>query len=210
MDEVLLKEIKDLGAILEGHFIGTSGKHLSTYIAKDKILPHTDLTSRICKRLAEMSVEWQPEVVLGPTTGGIALAQWTAHHLSALSGREVLAVYSDSVNKTQTLRKRGYDAVVESKSVLIVEDTVNTAKSILEVVDAAREAGASVVGAVSIFNRNTDDEMVAAQLGCFYRSLFLMPLEAYAEEEVPEWLKKIPVNTEIAHGREYVHAQKDN
>lgn len=209
MDE-LLKEIKDHGAIIDGHFIGTSGKHLSTYIAKDKILPHTDLTSRICERLADIAADWRPEIVLGPTTGGIALAQWTAHHLSSRLNIEVLAVYSDSVENKQTLKKRGYDVMVKRKRVLVVEDTVNTGKSILEVIGAARDVGANIVGAVSIFNRNNNDVTVEMQLGCPYQSLFLMPLEAYAEDEVPEWLQKIPVNTEIAHGRKCLHAQKDN
>lgn len=206
----LLNDIEKTGAILEGHFIGTSGKHLATYIAKDKILPHTALTSRITKEMAARAVSLKPEVVVGPTTGGIALSQWVAHHLTTRSGSEVLAVYSDLVDGKQTLKKRGYDAVVEGKRTLIVEDTVNTGKSFIEVADAVRDVGGMLVGAVSIFNRNPDDERVSELLHCPYQSLFVMPLEAYAEDEVPEWLKKIPVDTTIAHGREYMNAQKDN
>ncbi|MDE2078961.1 MAG: phosphoribosyltransferase [Patescibacteria group bacterium] len=196
--------LKDTGAVLEGHFIGTSGKHVSVYINKNKILIHTDITSALCKGIAEGAREWEPDVVAAPATGGIALSQWTAHHLSAFLGHEVLSVYTEEVNGKHSLSKRGFDDVVRGKRVLVVEDIVNTGKSVGEVVEAVKAAGGIPVGTYVLVNRNPSDEMIADLLGVPFRSLHLMPLEAYAEDEVPDWLKKIPINTAVGHGAKYL------
>jgi orotate phosphoribosyltransferase len=203
MDD-LLKEIESLGVVIKGHFIGTSGKHLSVYIAKNNILPHTGLTSRISEKFASIVVPWEPDIIVAPATGGIALCQWTAFHATAMLKREILSIYTEPVDGVQSLSKRGYDAYVKGKKVAVIEDVVNTGKSIKEVVDAVRNAGGDVVGAVSIFNRNRTDEEVGTLLGTKYQSLFLMPLDSYAENEVPEELKAIPINTEYGHGAKYL------
>jgi orotate phosphoribosyltransferase len=203
MDD-LLKEIESLGVVINGHFIGTSGKHLSVYIAKNNILPHTGLTSRISERFASKASQWNPDIVVAPATGGIALSQWTANHMSVLLKREVLSIYTEQVDGVHSLTKRGYDAFVKGKKVVVLEDVVNTGKSIKEVVDAVRHAGGDVVGAMSIFNRNKTDDVVSEMLGTEYSSLFLMPLDSYEEDGVPEDLRKIAINTEYGHGAKYL------
>ena len=85
------------GAILEGHFVGTSGKHLSAYIAKDRGTRLTSVASELCAGLAEMFAADNIDCVVSPAVGGVALSQWTAHHLSLLrpDRPEVLALYSE-------------------------------------------------------------------------------------------------------------------
>lgn len=204
----LLEEIKACGAIVEGHFIGTSGKHLSTYLAKDAVMPHTALVSKICKQFAERVRGLEPSVVVGPTTCGIILSQWTAHHLSN-GGAKVQSVFTDEHNERQFL-KRKYDKIVLGARVVIVEDVVNTGKSIREVVDEVRRAGGTIVQAVSIFNRGNTDAGVAEFLTVPYQSLIQLPLESWGEGEVPDWLRAIPVNTEYGHGSQYLDGRKDN
>lgn len=208
MDDVI-QILKDAGAITEGHFIGTSGKHLSVYINKNKILIHVGTTSRLCEVIAKKTKEWNPDVAVAPATGGIALSQWLAHHLTVLLGREVLSAYTESIDGIQSITKRGYDAVVKGKNVVVIEDIVNTGKSIREVVAAVQAADGNVVGAVALINRNENDAMIEAMLGVPFQSLSQMPLAAYDEGEVPEWLKQIPINTELGHGAKYLkeHAQ---
>ena len=209
MENELLNEIQACGAIVEGHFIGTSGRHLSTYLAKDAVMPHTALVSKICKEFAMRVLALSPTVVVGPTTCGIILSQWTAHHLSVLTGTEVCAIFTDEENDTQFL-KRKYDQIVRGARVVIVEDVVNTGKSIGEVVAEVRRVGGEVVQAVSIFNRGESDAQVSSILGVPYQSLIQIPLESYAENEVPEWLTAIPVSVEYGHGSKYLDGRKDN
>ena len=209
MDKELLEEIKKHDGVIEGHFIGTSGKHLSVYLAKDNVFPHTELTSRIGKKLAEKVVSDNPEIVIGPVTSGVIIAQWTAYHLSKLMGKDIPAVFTDEIDDVHVL-KRGYDKQIQGKRVVIAEDVVNTGKEITQVVNVVREAGGDIVRAISIFNRGETDEVFQGKLGAPYSSLIYLPLEAYEEDEVPEWLQKIPVSIEYGHGAENNSARKDN
>jgi orotate phosphoribosyltransferase len=203
MDDVV-QILKDAGAILEGHFVGTSGKHLAVYINKNKILIHTEVTSKLCAAMAEKVAAWEPDIVVAPATGGIALSQWTAFHLGKLLSREVLSVYSEPVDGVQALSKRGYDEIVKDKRVVVVEDVVNTGKSIKEVVEAVRLASGNPVGAISLLNRNADDKTIEGLLGVPYTSLHHMPLDSYDEGSVPAWLKDIPIDTSVGHGAKYL------
>ena len=209
MNDDLLNDIKACGAIVEGHFIGTSGRHLSTYLAKDAVMPHTKIVSKICNEFAQTVADRAPTVVVGPTTCGIILSQWTAHHLSNLLGTHVRAVFTDEHDDMQYL-KRKYDKIVHGARVVVVEDVVNTGKSIQEVIEEVQRAGGEVVLALSIFNRNQSDEHVAQILGVPYQSLIHMPLESYTEDEVPEWLRAVPVSVDYGHGSEYLDGRKDN
>ena len=85
-----------IGAVITGsHIVYTSGRHGTAYVNKDAIYPHTRETSRLCRAIAENFRGDAVEVVLGPAVGGTILSQWVAHHLSEITGREVLAVYAD-------------------------------------------------------------------------------------------------------------------
>lgn len=89
------------GAVLAGHFVGTSGKHLSVYVAKDRGTRLTSVSSELCLGIAEIFADEDIEAVVAPAVGGIALSQWTAYHLSQLRpGRpEVIALYSEHDDK---------------------------------------------------------------------------------------------------------------
>ena len=89
--------LESAGAIIEGHFVGTSGKHLSLYVAKDRATRLTTIASELCLSLAYHYVRRGIEVVVAPAAGGIALAQWTAYHLTLLQPDlpEVIATYSE-------------------------------------------------------------------------------------------------------------------
>jgi len=208
-EDELLEEMKRCGAIIKGHFIGTSGKHLDTYVAKDAIMPHTAFVSRFCRMIAERALPHRPDIVVGPVACGIIMSQWTAHHLSELTGREVLSVFTDEVKNHQKL-KRKYNRLVEGARVVVVEDVVNTGKSIQEVVEAVKEKGGTIVHAYSLFNRGEPDAVVSKKLGVPYESLVYFPRAAYDESEVPAWLAAIPVNTEYGHGGDHISGRKDN
>lgn len=85
------------GAIIEGHFVGTSGNHLSVYVAKDRATRLPSVASELCAGIAEMFAALDVDAVVSPAVGAIALSQWTAHHLSRLchDRPEVFALYSE-------------------------------------------------------------------------------------------------------------------
>ena len=84
--EETLRFLTESGAILENdHFVYISGDHGSGWIDKDAIYPHTERIERLCRDLAIGLRGWDVEVVCGPATGGLIVAQWAAHELGALS-----------------------------------------------------------------------------------------------------------------------------
>ncbi|TSC77545.1 MAG: orotate phosphoribosyltransferase [Parcubacteria group bacterium Gr01-1014_29] len=91
--------LAECGAIIEGHFVGTSGKHLSVYVAKDAATKRSWVASELCSGIAERFYEEDIDAVVAPAVGGVALSQWTAHHLSGFclkeGGRKVLALYAE-------------------------------------------------------------------------------------------------------------------
>lgn len=85
------------GAILQGHFVGTNGNHLSLYVAKDRATRLTSVASELCEEIAQRFKDTDVDAVVAPAVGGIALSTWTAHHLTRLrpDRTEVLALYSE-------------------------------------------------------------------------------------------------------------------
>lgn len=202
MDDVV-QILKDAGAILEGHFIGTSGRHMSIYITKDAWFPHTEIVSKVCSMLAEMNKDRNIDVVVGPALGGVVLSTWTAYHLSKLTGRDVLSLFTEKTPENGQVFKRGYDKVVKGKRVLIVEDTVATGSSLKKVIEAVEEAGGELVQVSLVINR-VSNEISSKNLGVPVDALGEVPADTYGEDEVPDWLKQIPVNTTFGHGAKYL------
>lgn len=202
MDDVV-EILKSTGAVLEGHFIGVQGRHLPTYINKDAWLPHTHLVSQVCELLAHANAENKIDIVVGPAVGGVVLSQWTAFHLSRITGKEILSVFTEKTPDDGQIFKRGYDLLVKGKRVLIVEDTTTVGSSIKKTLAAVVAAGGNTVQISVVANR--DPKLVKSEtFGVPFSALAELPFESYAEDEVPDWLKKIPINTTVGHGAKYL------
>lgn len=195
--------LKDAGAIIEGHFIGASGRHLPVYINKDAWLLHTQLVSKICRELAELNKDKDIDVVVGPAVGGVVISQWTAFHLSEITGKEVLSVFTEKTPEGGQILKRNYDKVVSGKRILAVEDTVTTGGSVKKTIEAIKNAGGNIIQLSLIVNRNP--KLVTGEVfGMPVNALAEIDMESYEEFEVPDWLKAIPVNTTYGHGAQYI------
>ena len=208
MDEgEVLKVLQDVGAFRAGHFVFTSGLHADTYINKDAIYPHTREVSQLCAEMAARFANDDVDVVLGPAYGAIILSTWTAYHLTELRGRDVYGVYADKGENNSLIIRRGYDRLINGKRVLVVEDLTTTGGSIKKVVEAARSAGAQIVGATAICNRGN---VTAAQLGDppRFESLVTLDLEQWPAESCELCANNIPVNTDVGHGREFLNSNK--
>jgi orotate phosphoribosyltransferase len=202
-DQDVLAILARVGALItDDHLVYTSGRHGSSYVNKDALYPHTAATSAVCARIAQRFAVAGVEVVAGPTVGGVIMAQWTAHHLSALSGNEVLAVYAEEEvgegGSRRRLFRRGYDALIRGRRVLVVEDILTTGGSARLVVEAVGEAGGTVVGVGALCNRGA---VSAAAIGApELFSLSTVPLESFAAEECPLCAAGVPINTSVGKG----------
>lgn len=206
-EDQVLEILQKVGAFRSGHFVFTSGLHSDSYVLKDAMYAYTAETSQVCREMAERFKDANIEAVIGPAIGAAILAQWVAHHLSDLTGREVYAVYADKDGDGGFLIKRGYDKVIAGKNTLVVEDLTTTGGSIRKVVEASRLAGAKVVGAVAICNRGnvTKEDVGNPEI---FVSLVNLNLEQWPAKECELCEKNIPVNTDVGHGREFLAGKK--
>jgi orotate phosphoribosyltransferase len=202
--------LQRVGAIItDSHVVYTSGRHGSSYVNKDALYPHTAATSTVCAALAAHFRNADVDVVAGPTVGGVIMAQWTAHHLSTLRGREVLAIYAEEVTidgeKGREFR-RGYEQLLVGKRVLIVEDILTTGGSARQVVQAVERQGGIVVGVGALCNRG---DVSAATVGApELVALTVVPLTSYAPDECPFCAAGVPINTRVGKGAAFVARQR--
>lgn len=194
--------------IEKDHFVYISGDHGSGWIDKDAIYIHSERIERLCRDIANVARGCGAEVVCGPATGGLIVAEWTAHELGILS---VFAEHDpaprDGALRGRFILRRGYDHVVSSKRVLVVDDIVNTGLSLRQTIEAVRGAGGEVVGAACLVSRGNVD---AAGLGV-RRYLYLLEYQipAWPAQNCPLCQAGVPINTQYAHGQEYLARQAD-
>jgi orotate phosphoribosyltransferase len=196
--------LTEAGAILENdHVVYISGDHGSGWIDKDAIYPTTDRIERLCRDLANGLSGWGVEVVCGPATGGLIVAQWIAHELGILSVfTEHDAAVEASALRGRFVLRRGYDRLVSGKLVLVVDDIVNTGQSLRQTAQAVRGAGGLVVGAACLVSRGNID---AGGLGVDrFAYLVDYKIPAWPASECRLCAAGVPVNTRFAHGLEYL------
>lgn len=203
----IIEILKGVGAIItDSHLVYVSGKHGSIYVNKDGLYPHTVETSKVCRLFAEQTKDKNIDVVVGPALGGIILSQWTAYHLTQLTGREVLGVYSDKTEDNSQVLKRGYDKLVAGKNILVLEDITNTGGSVIKLVNEVKAKGGNVVQVYVMVNR--DPKNVTSDLiGAPFAALGELPAEAFAEKDCPLCAQNIPINTSVGHGKKYLEAK---
>ena len=105
----ILEILKKTEAVLtDSHFVGTSGRHMSIYVNKDRLLTHPSETEEIAKLLAQTNKDLDVEVVAAPVVGAVILGHLTAQHLSKMQGKEVLSVYADKTDEGPLLVNISY------------------------------------------------------------------------------------------------------
>ena len=169
-------------ALLEGHFILSSGKHSNRYIQCAKLIEHPTYCQEVAEIIAEKVKEAGIDVDLciGPAMGGIIIAYEVARALGTN------AIFTERENNIMTLR-RGFE-IKEGSKVLIVEDVITTGKSSFETVEVIKEHGGEVVGLSSIVNRSGKEEINGVKL----ISAVNIDVEAWDPDDIPEELAGIP------------------
>lgn len=198
-EQDVLEMFHEVGAILTGHFIGTSGKHLEQYVNKDAVYPYTEKVSHLCRAVAEHFIDNGAEVVIAPATGGVILSHLVARHLSEMCGRDVLSVYADKVDDDTFVIKRGYDKLVAGKKVLVVDDSTTTGGSVKKVTEAVRAAGGSVVGLGVLCNRGGITKEAAGNVPKLV-ALLNLNFPTHDAAECPLCKAGVPINTDVGKG----------
>lgn len=141
----MIEILKNSSALLEGHFLLTSGKHSNQYVQCAKVLRYPDKAEEILKPVAEKLKEMDIDLLVGPAMGGIIVA----YELGRQLGKE--AIFTERVDGKMELR-RGFE-VKPGQRIAICEDVVTTAKSSFEVKALLEALGGEVVALASIIDR---------------------------------------------------------
>ena len=152
----VIDRFKRVGALLEGHFILSSGLHSSVYLQCAIALQSPATAAEFGAAIAESFQGEQIETVASPAIGGIVIGYEVARQLGARF------IWTEREAGRMTLR-RGF-TVREGERVLVVEDVITTGGSTRETIEALREAGADVVGAAAIIDRSSGKADVSAPL----------------------------------------------
>ncbi|MFK0683013.1 orotate phosphoribosyltransferase [Ochrobactrum sp. BD67] len=180
--EDVLAVFREAGAILEGHFILTSGLRSRIFLQKARVFMHADKTEKLCKALAE-KIEAANlgtiDYVVGPAIGGLIPSYETSRHL------HVPSVWVERENGVFRLRR--FD-VPKGARVVIVEDIVTTGLSIRETIDCMKDLGIEVVAAACIVDRSAGK----ADVGTKLISLAEYEVPAYPADKLPPELAAIP------------------
>jgi orotate phosphoribosyltransferase len=181
VDEVL-DIFRSSGAILEGHFILSSGLRSPVFLQKARVFMHAEKTEKLCKALAaKISAAGFGKIdyVVGPAIGGLIPAYETSRHLG------VPAIWVE--REAGEFRLRRFD-MEKGARVVIVEDIVTTGLSIRETIACLKALGAEVVAAACIIDRSAGK----ADIGAPLIALAEYEVPAYAADNLPPELQSIP------------------
>jgi orotate phosphoribosyltransferase len=142
-----MERFRETGALLEGHFVLSSGLHSPIYLQCALVLQHPRRAEEFGRGIAEHFRGEKIETVVAPAIGGIVIGHEVARALGARF------IWTERENSEMTLR-RGF-SIAPGERILVVEDVVTTGGSTLETVEALRAAGGNVVGAASIIDRSS-------------------------------------------------------
>jgi orotate phosphoribosyltransferase len=173
--------LRSAGALLEGHFLLSSGNHSNAYIQCALLLARPHIARNFIDDMGEHYREQKIDTVAAPAVGGIIVAYEVAKFL----GKR--AIFLERENGVMTLR-RGF-SISRGERILIVEDVITTGGSVIEVGDVLREQAGIVTGFASIVNRSSGRFNPAES----YYSCIEMEVPIYTPQECPLCNKKVPL-----------------
>ena len=177
MDKVI-EILKEVEALLEGHFLLSSGRHSNRYCQCAKLLQYPDKAEQVLSVAVNKLKDVEFDIVVGPAMGGIIVA----YEIGRQTGKP--AIFSEREDGEMKLR-RGFE-VKEGQKVLITEDVVTTGKSSLEVAKLLEGMGAQVVGIACVVDRS------ASQIPYPLYSCVKLEIESWEKDNCPLCQKGIP------------------
>ena len=182
-----LKVLRKTNALLEGHFILSSGLHSSQYIQCAKLLSFPNIAKNICNSLAKKIKKnfKKIDLILAPAIGGIVIGYEIGRIL------KVETIFAERVNGRFRLR-RGFNIKKNSK-VLIIEDVITTGGSSLECVNLIKKSNAKLLGFASLIDRSTKKTLKIK--GNKIISQIKISVPTFKKNNLPKSLKSIPVTS---------------
>ena len=177
--EKIINILKDCDALLEGHFLLSSGKHSNRYVQCAKLLRFPDKSQEVLKVVVDKIKDFNIDIVLGPAMGGVVVAYEIGRQLNKES------IFTERVDNIMTLR-RGFE-INKGDKVIITEDVVTTGKSTLEVKKIVEEMGAEVIGVACIVDRTIKD------IGIPIYSVIKLDIEAFDATDCPMCKEQIEI-----------------
>ena len=177
-----LKVLKKTKALLDGHFVLSSGLHSAQYVQCARLLSQPRISNKFVSSLAaKIKKEIKKiDLILSPAMGGIVIG----YEIGRILNKET--IFCERVNKKFTLR-RGFSIKKNSK-VLIVEDVITTGKSSLECVKLIKKYNAKLVGFACLIDRTSKTKIKDRII-----SQVKLKIPTYNKKNIPSYIKEIPI-----------------
>lgn len=183
-EEEILSEFRGANALLEGHFLLSSGRHSAHYLQCARVLMNPDRAARLATALAKKiprELRNEIDLVVSPAMGGLIIGHEMGRAL------ETDAIFLERPTGTFELR-RGFE-IEQGQKVLLMEDVVTTGLSSKQAMEAVKAAGGQVVCAGSLVDRSAG----AAEFDVPFHALISLNFPTYADDEVPAELSKVEI-----------------
>lgn len=167
----IVEILKDSDALLEGHFLLSSGKHSNRYIQCAKVLRFPDRAEKVLASVVDQIKDLDIDIVVGPAMGGVVVS----YELGRQLGKE--AIFTERKNNIMELR-RGFK-IKKGAKIIIAEDVVTTGKSTIETKKVLEELGGEVIGVACIADRTSGD------IGMPIYSAIKLDIQVYDADECP-------------------------
>ncbi len=177
--------LRKTNALLEGHFVLSSGLHSSRYIQCAKLLSYPSIAEKICKSLAlKIRKNFKKfDLILAPAIGGIVIG----YEIGRILKKET--IFCERVKGKFTLR-RGFK-IKKGTKVIIIEDVITTGKSSMECVKLIRKSEATLVGFAAIIDRSTKKKLKIRKKVISHLKI---NVPTYSPNKIPENLNSIPIS----------------
>ncbi len=188
MNNEIYKLLVDRGAIMEGHFVLTSGLHSNKYVEKFRILEDPESLEIMCKTMADKYRNQNIDIVVSAAIGGILISSGVAKELG------VKGIFCERVSGEMVF-KRGF-SIPDGANVLVVEDIVTTGGSIKEILLILESLNVNLIGVCTLAHRGDP-----INFGCDYDALVNIDIETWEKDHLPDWLDQIPITKPGSTGK---------
>ena len=177
----LLNLLRETGAMLDGHFLLTSGMHSNMYIEKFRILENPKSLDQVCLAMAKIIKNDDIDLVLGAAIGGILIAGGVGRHLGKKHA------FSERIDEKMELR-RGF-SISKEERIVIVEDIITTGGSVIELIHLVEEYEAQIIHVVNLVDRSPD----GIDFGYPSTALLNIPSKSYKFDDCPLCKEGLPL-----------------